>query len=322
MNLGPAAERLASRGGESRRRGFPKADYNLDALGVVWVGSRISRATVTDGSDLDRRLTAPMPAFHFTSTSRPAGCGPFGLDVAVDFRPRFPGWFALAGDEVRDLPFEGPRDILADVLAAAMGVHQDPLEEIVLEVDGPSRAPPLPPANVRKIPVRSPTMATDFVARVGENGLGLGVDLTRVVERLGDFLTDSHAAPQPTQRCIKKEHPRPRNSSSSDACRNKYLRASSDSRLAQQGLPVVDVRVEKPPTQHLEVFEIANRLNVTADSFVGIAEADLPLKNQQPLSLTDPALVPAFFQNPLIRRRFPHGLNSLQKLKRHFVRVP
>ena len=122
---------------------------------------------MTDGSDLDGRLTALGLPFTSHLLPAPPGCGPFGLDVAVDFRPRFPGWFALAGDKVRDLPFEDPRDILADVLAAAMGVHQDPLEEIVLEVDGPSRASPLPPANVRKIPVKSQTMATDLVARVG-----------------------------------------------------------------------------------------------------------------------------------------------------------
>ena len=71
---------------------------------------------------------------------RPAGRGSFRLDVSLDLRPCLASWFALAGDQVRDLPFEDPRDILADVLAAAMGVHHDPLKEIVLEVNGPARA--------------------------------------------------------------------------------------------------------------------------------------------------------------------------------------
>jgi hypothetical protein len=82
----------------------------------------------------------PSACLSLHLTPRLAGCGSFRLDVAVDFRPRLPGWFGLAaGDQVPDLPFEDPRDILADVLGAAMGVHQDPLEEIVLEVDSPAR---------------------------------------------------------------------------------------------------------------------------------------------------------------------------------------
>jgi hypothetical protein len=89
---------------------------------------------------------------------------------------------------------------------------------------------------------------------------------------------------------------------------DRHVGIKSASWRSKRVVPIVDVRVDRPPAQALEVFDIANCIDVAKDFLIGTSEANLSLEEKEPLRLADAA----HSQDGLICRGFFHVLHPFQ----------